>query len=279
MISKVTRQIIKNLSLSSAFGLVDSKAYSKLKIEDFGLKEHHLKVIECFSCGEECEIRLRNKKKFIHCIADGCGVRKEINDQDLAYKVTVNDIADFLIKLLEIDSKNKKTLITGEIVFLGRKEVEDLGISFDVYLVRNEKNKIELMNFCDSKLRAIPKFIIRLGNRELNFEEKQIVECCFDDLVFYNQSFERFDINYKVFAEVISGCFEGLQKSTTQKWLNNLCVEWFKKLIKNNLIKRGEKEKYQAIAYNLFNVSPNKYREIWKNNATPELKAKGAIKY
>lgn len=98
-------------------------------------------------------------------------------------------------------------------------------------------------------------------------------------MIFYNQSFERFDINYKVFAEVISGCFEGLQKSRTQKWLNNLCLEWFRKLIKNNLIKRGEKEKYQDIAYNLFNVLPNKYREIWKNNATPKLKAKGAIKY
>ena len=103
---------------------------------------------------------------------------------------------------------------------IGKRSSEwKLEIGFDVYLVRNEKNKIELMNFCDSKLRAIPKFIIRLGNRELNFEEKQIVECWFDDMVFYNQFFERFDINYKVFVEVIIGCFEGLHAQTLQIYL------------------------------------------------------------
>lgn len=283
MINQKIQNIIKQYSNKYSDGFIRFDLYSKLDkgILDLlklnlNLGEEYLQFINCPQCDEELKIRIKNNQRHIHCFNAGCGVKREFkNNEDLAYKITLIGIADFLIKSLEI-KKDKKNLIAGKLMKLGQKEIFDL--NFDIFLLKEKLGSQEIFNNCKPTSKKTPSIIIKLTDKNLEVDQTNISECWFNDLIFYDENLKKFSFSHKILIEAIKGCYDGSQKTTTQKWLDNNCLEWFKELIKNNSIKHGEKDKFRKIANYLFNVSPNKYNEIWKSHATNELKSQGLKK-
>jgi hypothetical protein len=282
-INQITQNIIKQYSFKDSKGYITYDIYNKLNQEELNiikqnlnLKQEYLKYMECFGCDEELPVRIKeNKTRFIHCFANECGIyRKLKNNEDLAYILTLNGIADFLINLLEITG-NKTNSIAGKIIELGKKQIFDL--DFNIYLLKERLNSQEIFDSCKPKSKKAPSIIIKLTDKDLKIDQVNIADCWFNDLIFYNDSLNKFSINYKVLTQTISGCFEGSQKTTIQKFLNEKCLEWFKELISKNIIKRGEKEKYKKEANNLFNISTKAFDKIWKDNAPDQIKKGGRI--
>lgn len=283
MIGQVTSRIIKEFSLKYSDGNINYSLYSKLEPDaiqvikqQFSLSESRLKYIDCPSCDIQCKVKSKpSGVNYIHCPADGCGILKDLkNNEDLAYKITLNGVADFLIKLLGIEGE-KRVIEAGEVIYLGKKELEDLGnLAFNIYLLRNDQGKKAFLDY-HSPTKQAPTIIIKLGNGNLEIEGKQIAECLFSDLACYDNDFEKFNINYKTFLEAIKGCFDGLQKSTVQALLDEKFLKYFKELVKSKKIQDGRKGEYEIFANQYFNVSPNKFREIWKKHAPENLKKQG----
>ena len=286
MIGQVTSRIIKEFSLKYSDGNINYSLYSKLEPDaiqvikqQFSLSESRLKYIDCPSCDIQCKVNSKpSGVNYIHCPADGCGILKDLkNNEDLAYKITLNGVADFLIKLLGIEGE-KRVIEAGEVIYLGKKELEDLGnLAFNIYLLRNDQGKKAFLDYY-SPTKQAPTIIIKLGNGNLEIEGKQIAECLFSDLVCYDNDFEKFNIHYKTFLEAIKGCFEGLQKSTVQVWLNERFLGWFRDLVKNKKIKKGEKAKYKILAINCFGISERTFDKVWKEQAGRELQKQGRVK-
>lgn len=280
MINQTIQNILKQYSNKYSNGFIKFDLYSKLDKEvleflklNLDLKEEYLQFINCPGCDEELEIKKRNNIRYIHCFNIGCGIKREFkNNEDLAYKINLDGIANFLIKILEI-KEGKKNLISGKLIKLGQKETLDL--NFDVFLLKEKLSSQEILDNCKPISKKVPSIIIKLTNKNLEIDQNNVSDCCFSDLIFYDENLNKFTINSKIFIETIKGCYDGLQKTIIQTWLNDKCLEWFKEMIKNNAIKHGEKEKFQKISNELFNVSPNKYREIWKKHATKKLKQGG----
>jgi hypothetical protein len=245
MINQATSKIVKEFSLKYSDGIIKQSLYSTLDQkafdiirQQFSLNESRLKHIDCPSCDNQCKIKIKpNKISFIHCLADGCGTLKDLkNNEDLAYQITLNGVADLLIKLLGIKEQNKRTIKSGELIYLGKKELESLSsLALDVYFVRNDQGKKAFLNYYQPQSKTTPAIIIRLSNKNLNFEEKQIVECWFDDLVVYDGQLIKFQINQNLWNDLISNF-----KATKD-------LENYQKIVKdNNKIKYGKGGKIKA---------------------------------
>jgi hypothetical protein len=194
----------------------------------------------------------------------------------LAHKITLDGLADFLIGSLEIE-QNKKIIKSDEAIYLGKKEVKELGdLTINFYLLRGDEARDAVIKHSKTNPKA-SAIIISLNPQKYIAEEPRISECWLCDMVFYDHNLSKFTINYKNFSESMKGCFTGLQGTMTQKWLNSLCVSWFKDLLKNNKINRGEKIKFQNLANDYFNVTPNKFAEIWRKEAPQSLKKQGRV--
>jgi len=282
MINQTIHKIVKQFSNKHSDGFIKFDLYSKFDKEllaslalNLDLKEEYLQFINCPQCDEEIEIRTRDRIRYIHCFNAGCGSKRELkNNEDLAYKMTIGGIADFLIKVLEI-RVNKKNLISGKLIKLGQKEIFNL--NFDIFLLKEKLSSQEIVDNCKPSSNKTPSIIIKLTNRSLGINQENISECWFSDLIIYDTRLANFNINDRLFIDAVKGCFSGLRKSMSQKWLDNKCLDWFKEQIQNKAIKRGEKEDFQILAMDLYNVSANKYNEIWKNEATKDLKKPGLV--
>lgn len=279
MINLLFKEIISNYSNSihlikhEQYKVVKDKEISLLQ-EALGLEKSYLKSIECISCGEENKIQKKSNQIFIHCSNNECNVLRVINDNEsLAYQVSLGNVADFVIKLLEINP-NKQNIKNDCIIHLGSKIILD--IEFNIILLKEVIPSQDIAKYCTPKSNKIPSIIIRLHDKNLSIEQNNISDCYFNDLIFYDKDLRRFSLNYKTLTNSIKQCFKGvLQTSAIQIYLNTKCLEWFKELIKNDIIKRGEKEKYRIVANEYFNVSSNKYMGIWKAEAPEYLKKSG----
>lgn len=286
MLNELVKEIITKYSAPSAEGLIGWDSRIKLTPENFDivksafdLSEHRLSHLDC--AGHDCyeEVMVKRKSdgsRYVQC--PDCKKLDFINeDQDLAYKITLDGLADFLIGLLEIE-QNKKIIKSDEAIYLGKKEVKELGdLTMNFYLLRGDEARDAVIKHYKTNPKA-SAIIISLNPKKRAAEEAKISECWLCDMVFYDQNLSQFTINYKNFFESIKGCFAGLQKTMAQKWLDSLCLQWFKNLIKNKKINRGEKTKFQNLANDYFNVTPNKFNKIWQKEAPAYLKLQGAIK-
>lgn len=279
MINQLFKEIISNYSNSihlikhEQYKVVKDKEISLLQ-EALGLEKSYLKFIECISCGEENKIQKKNNQIFIHCSNNECNVLRVINDNEiLAYQVNLGNVADFVIKLLEINH-NKQNIKNDCIIYLGSKIILD--IEFNIILLKEAIPSQDITKYCTPKSNKTPTIIVRLHDKNLAIEQSNIADCYFNDLIFYDNNLRRFSLNYKTLINSIKQCFKDtLQTSAIQTYLNKKCLKWFKDLIANDIIKRREKEKYRIIANEYFNVSPNKYKEIWKVEAPEYLKKGG----
>lgn len=283
MINQTIQSIVKQHSNKYSDGFIKFDLYSKLDKEvlDFlrlnlDLKEEYLQFINCPQCDEELKIKTRDSIRHIHCFNAGCGVKRELNDnEDLAYKITLGGIADFLITLLKI-KEDKKKLLSGRLMRLGQKEIFDL--NFDIFLLKEKLSSQEILYNCKPTSKKTPSIIIKLTNKNLGIDQSNISDCWFNDLIFYDENLNKFMISYKMLIETISGSFAGLEKTTMQKSLNDKCSKWLEELINKNLIKRGEKNKFKKEANNLFNTSTKAFDKIWRSIAPDDLKKQGRIK-
>lgn len=287
MLNDFVKEMITQYNVPSDEGILGWNFRAKLSQENFeivrnafDLAEHRLSHLDCAGndCYEEVEIkRKRDGSRYVQCL-DCKKLDLIAEDQDLAHKLTLDGLSDFLIGLLEIE-ESKKIIKSDEAIYLGKKEVKELGdLTINFYILRSGDAHASVLQHCKNNLRNSSTIIISLNSQKQTTTAPKISECWLCDLVFYDQNLNQFSINYKNFLESIKGCFVGLQKTMAQKWLDSLCLQWFKNLVKNKKIERGEKIKFQNLANDYFNVTPNKFGEIWQKEAPDYLKLQGAIK-
>lgn len=287
MLNDFVKEIITQYSIPSAEGILGWNFRTKLSQENFeivrnafDLADHRLSHLDCTGndCYEEVEIkRKRDGSRYVQC-PDCKKLDLIAEDQDLAHKLTLDGLADFLIGLLEIE-ESKKIIKSDEAIYLGKKEIKELGdLTINFYILRSGDAHASVLQHCKNNLRNSSTIIISLSSQKQAATVSKISECWLCDLFFYDQNLNQFSINYKNFLESVKGCFAGLQKTMAQKWLDSLCLQWFKNLVKNKKINRGEKVKFQNLANDHFNVTPNKFAEIWRKEAPNYLKLQGAIK-
>ncbi len=283
MINPLVKEIIDGLGSDYSDGIVRHDQYKKLGEKsfsiikkNFNLKEKRLEFIECSGCGEQLQIRQKDDgTKQVHCQIDGCKKIKIIKDEDLAYSTNLSEVSNFLIKILEI-KEGKKVVESGKILFLGEMEIKDLGLGFNVYLAKNIQNQ-ESLELCKPSSKKNPSLIIKLSSKKFKvFEINNVKDCWFCDLIFYDAKLKQFSINCRVLLDAIVGCFdEVLNISGIQKYLNSKCELWFKNMVKSGAIKNGDKVKLQKFANDYFNVTPNKFNEMWQKEVPASLKKGG----
>jgi len=284
VINPLVKEIIEGLGSDYSDGIVrhdqyknlDGKSFNIIK-KNFNLKEKRLEFIECSGCGEQLQIKKRDDgTKLTHCQVDGCRNIKTIKDEDLAYATSLDDLSNFLIKILEIE-QDKKVIGSGKILYLGKVKIKDLGdLVFEVYLAKNIKNQ-ESLELCKPTSKRIPSLIIKLSNRKSKVSEvSNIKDCWFCDLIFYDVDLKNFSLNHRVLFDTIAGLFDGVTNiSDTQKYLDSKCLVWFKKMVKSGVIKNGDKANLQRFANDHFNTSSNKFNEIWQKEVPASLKKGG----
>ncbi len=281
MINQLVKEIIEGLGSEHSDGIIRHEQYKKLDEKsfniikkNFNLKERSLDFIECSGCGEKLQVRKGDDgTKLTHCQVDGCRNIKTIKDEDSAYTTNLDDLSNFLIKILEIE-QDKKVIESGKILYLGKVKIKDLGdLVFEVYLAKNIKNQ----ELCKPTSKRIPSLIIKLSNRKSKVSEiNNIKDCWFCDLIFYDVDLKQFSLNHRVLFDTIAGCFDGVTNiSDTQKYLDSKCLAWLKNMVKCGAIRNGDKAKLRKFANDYFNTSPNKFNEIWRKEAPKNLVSGG----
>ncbi|MBU6339162.1 MAG: hypothetical protein KGQ36_04220 [Rickettsiales bacterium] len=285
MLNDVIKEIASQYIISTD-GLIKNDVICSLSLEEktiiknaFDLKESYASHIDCFGedCYEEVEIKKGDDgKKYIQC--PECKIFEWIVEgQDIAYKVTLSGFSDFLIELLNIE-KNKVVIKSDEAIYLGKNVLEDLGsLEVNYVIVRGiEAENIVIKRHRDTDLKSIT-VIINIDSNNKSAKESRLARCYFCDLISYDENNNELLLNYRVFADSIKGCFGGINNTIIRKWLNNRCIEWFKKLVKNKKIDRGEKDKFRYLAIDYFGIKNNQFEKIWSKYAPKKLKRKGRI--
>lgn len=148
MLNDFVKEIVTQYSSSASEGIIDWNLRTKLTVADFkiiqnafDLSEQRLSYLDC--TGDDCyaEVEVKTKRdgsKYIQC--RDCEKLDFIDlDQDLAHKITLDGLADFLIALLEIE-QNKKVIKSYEAIYLGKKEVKELGdLTINFYILRGDE--------------------------------------------------------------------------------------------------------------------------------------------
>jgi len=206
--NEILNKILKNYGAKFSDDLIKYDIYSRFDKNIFDaikkaldLKEHHLKRIECFSCDKECDIKLSDKIKFIHCISCDAGRVNISKNQDLAYFLEFDKLADFIIDLVGIKSGKKITKIK-ELAYLGDLKIgTDNGLSCSFYL-----SKITRADFIKQNIKLKNNnisLIINLG-KKLDLDQESFVECDLQSIAIYNKKLKKFSFNDDFFTELLT---------------------------------------------------------------------------
>jgi hypothetical protein len=208
MASEILNKIIKNYSSKFSNDLIKYDLYSRFNLNNFeivkkalSLKEQKLSRIECFSCDENCDVRLDEKNRFIHCIKCDAGRVNLSKNQDLAYFLEFNNLADFLIEILNIKN-NKKDIKLKELVYLGDLKLsENSSLSCSFYLSRISRQdfiteNIKLKNYNIS-------FIINLCNTILDLNYENFIESDLQSIISFNEKLKKFSFNEGYFKKLL----------------------------------------------------------------------------
>lgn len=206
MLNDFIKEIIVQYSSSTSEGIIDWNLRTRLTETDFAiiqsafdLSEQRLSYLDCTGdeCYEEVEVKTkRDGSKYIQC--RDCKKLDFIDkNQDLAHKITLDGLADFLIRLLEIE-QNKKIIKFDEILHLGKKIFAN--IVFDVYLTKTEQGKKDSLEDLKLSAKKNRSFVIKLSN-DLTDEEDS---CWFCDLIYYDKKVKKFIPNNEFIDKLIT---------------------------------------------------------------------------
>ena len=209
MASEILNKIIKNYGSKFSDDLIKHDIYSRFNKDDFdaiktalSLKEQRLSRIECFSCDEKCDIKFNDKVKFIHCIKCDAGRVNLNKEQDLAYFLEFDKLADFVANLVGIKA-NKNIIKLKELVYLGDLKLgKNKGLSCSFYL-----SKITQVDFVKQNIKVKNNnisFVINLTSRKLDLDQESFVESDLQNIIFYNKKLKKFNFNEIYFTELMT---------------------------------------------------------------------------
>jgi hypothetical protein len=206
MLNDFVKEIIAQYGSSNSEGIIDWNYRTKLAPENFeiirkafDLSEQRLSYLDCTGddCYEEIEVKTRRDgSQYIHC--SYCKKLELLTeDQDLAHKMTLDGLADFVIGLLEIE-QNKKPIKLDDVLYLGKKSF--VGIFFDFYLTRTEQGKRDLINDLKLNTKKNRPFIIKINNDIGDSEEETSFWFC--HIIFYDKKTKKFTTNNDLFHKL-----------------------------------------------------------------------------
>jgi len=213
MLNDFVKEIITQYSSPSAEGLIGWNSRINLTQENFDivrgafdLVEYRLSHLDCagHDCYEEVEVKRKsNGGRYVQC--PDCKKLDLINeDQDLAHKITLDGLANFLIKIMQI-KPNKKLIEDGNIVYLGKKKQK---LVLNVYLVRSVGGKESLLKYRNSIFETTPALVVQLHNDSWTDVGKDLSQIWFGDLVFYDKKSKKFIVNDAALSESIADILE-----------------------------------------------------------------------
>lgn len=270
MVNEILNKIIKNYGAKFSDDLIKYDIYSRFNADDFGvikkalaLKEHRLLHIECLSCDEICNVKFDDKIKFIHCIKCDAGRVNLNKEQDLAYFLEFEKLADFVANLLGISVNKGIVIKTKELVYLGDLKLgENKGFSCSFYLSRithanliAENIKVKNNNIC---------FIINLSNRKLDLPQESFIESDLQSIILYDKKLKNFNFKKTYFTELtlpfISKHNEG-SKFSIIKEANKKYAEGGNTKSK---VQYGEVKKYVLSEYKKLKTKNSSKKEVAK---------------
>ncbi len=209
MANEILNKIIKNYSSIFSDDLIKHDIYSRFNTNDFdvvknalGLKEQLLSHIECFSCDEKCDIKFNDKVKFIHCIKCDAGRVNLNKEQDLAYFLEFDKLADFVANLAGIKA-DKKIIKLKELIYLGDLKLgKNSGLSCSFYL-----SKITQADFIKQNIKVKNNhisFVINLASRKLDLDQGSFAESDLQSIILYNKKLKKLGFNEIYFTELMT---------------------------------------------------------------------------
>ena len=209
MANEILNKIIKNYGSKFSDDLIKHDIYSRFNINDFGvvkkalgLKGQRLSRIECFSCDEKCDIRFNDKNKFIHCIKCDAGRVNLNKEQDLAYFLEFDKLADFVANLAGIKAA-KKIIKLKEFIYLGDLKLgKNSGLSCSFYL-----SKITQTDFIKQNIKVKNNnisFVINLTSKKLDLDQGSFAESDLQSIILYNKKLKKFGFNEIYFTELMT---------------------------------------------------------------------------
>lgn len=211
MLNDFVKDIITQYSSPSAEGVVRWNSRVNLAQETFevvrkafDLAEHRLSHLDCagHDCYEEVEVKRKSDgSRYVQC--PDCKKLDLINeDQDLAHKITLDGLANFLIRIMKI-KPNKKLIEDGNIIYLGKKNEGVRKLALNLYLVRSVSGEKSLLKYRDSISETTPALVIKLHDDSWN-DVGNLSQVWFCDLVFYNKESKKFLVHNENFSDSIS---------------------------------------------------------------------------
>jgi hypothetical protein len=211
MLNDFVKEIVTQYSFSASEGIIDWNLRTKLTVADFkiiqnafDLSEQRLSYLDC--TGDDCyaEVEVKTKRdgsKYVQCYE--CRKFDLIDDdQDLAHKITLDGVANFLINLMKIRS-NKKPIEYNNIIYLGQSNVAE-NLILNVYLVRRKESKESLLKYLDLISDKTPVLVIQLYNEHWYDVDSSVLQVGFAKLVSYDEKLEKFIASNESFSDQIN---------------------------------------------------------------------------
>lgn len=282
MLNTFLTRIISEYGFQSPVSVIQYESYGNLDQANldrvkkaFNFSEKLLDIIPCSGCCQLVDVQRIGRAKYFNC--RDCGENDEIKDgRDLAYIITLDEIANFLISALST-KPSEHSKVNEEIFYLGKKEIKDLGgLMLDIYLCRSssKSNQEELLKYC----KKTPSVIIRLSADKFHHTAKNMSDCWFNDLIFYDERLKKFSANDNILSEATQGCFGDIKTRSGRKVLEEGFLLWLKNLFKKNAIQRGDKQKIKLEAVEKFGITFKTFENGWSEEAPSPLKERGRIK-